>query len=943
MGNLKNRINQTIRTYIEPNAKPIPDYDYNLVYPNTTFDAVHKEMDETSTTLTDELKRIDDDITKKQDIIKAKDAGQLVTWGTKDGVFDSTLIVKEINEDPTLRTHTNVPSERAVGKQLDLKADKVTLNEHLNDINAHLSEDDRAALNDAASAEALSNHTSDLIVHITANERTTWNGKADKTYIDEHVASTNNPHQVTAHQTGTYTRSEIDDLFATIRKTFFTRRNIKYDATAGTAQLVDYDEINWNPNYILQYSTDLPTPSDDNLTYFALKPVTDYSTNESNDCMIYVKLPGREWQEAGVQAMSAGDMVILYPNADMYTWVSGRFVRLYNTSSSTTGSGNEMWRPVYKDGILSWVRSDETNAPDPVSIKGEDGKSPVKGVDYFDGAPGLGLPAGGTTSDIMVKTSDADYDTEWMSFNDFVNRYFENGGILEGYISDWDNITNKPTIYNEKGASEKDLVSQKFVSDSIDSIAKQITDILNEIGDTSGLGGLAEKLQGHLNDFNNPHRVSAASIGAVTTTNFNQHTGDHNNPHGVTAAQLGLGNVDNTADIDKPISNDVKKRFDEVDNQIAELNKIISADGLVSNVIWDPSTLQITFIFRDGSELPVKIPLVETFQSMTWDGENKQLVMTLPNGTEKRVTINQLITTYTGSIGKNIKIDIVDGAIKATLIDRSITGDQLELDIQLHGNPTTSTPGVNDNSTRIANTEYVKSQVVDDLTSEDNNRPLSANMGRELNTEKASIDDVVTMINNSPLANITNNLQSTATDSALSANMGRELDRTKAPTVHTSSSGSTFGRATANLFGHARASSVDPLMDGEPDVGTDDGYYARADHRHPTDTSRASAADLKALADRVTAIEDDSTTAAAVQSLTEKVAANEKAIQNLKDADVSFTKADDALKDTDAKLQEKCSSLEKENTSLKQQLEDLKNSIPEIVKAEIKKYVNIES
>ena len=38
------------------------------------------------------------------------------------------------------------------------------------------------------------------------------------------------------------------------------------------------------------------------------------------------------------------------------------------------------------------------------------------------------------------------------------------------------------------------------------------------------------------------------------TTSMNNHIGNTNNPHSVTANQLGLGNVDNTADIDKPMS-----------------------------------------------------------------------------------------------------------------------------------------------------------------------------------------------------------------------------------------------------------------------------------------------------------------------------------------------------------------------------------------------------
>ena len=39
------------------------------------------------------------------------------------------------------------------------------------------------------------------------------------------------------------------------------------------------------------------------------------------------------------------------------------------------------------------------------------------------------------------------------------------------------------------------------------------------------------------------------------------------------------------------------------------------------------------------------------------------------------------------------------------------------------------------------------------------------------------------------------------------------------------------------------ASSTVPKMDGDADVGTETSF-ARGDHRHPTDTTRASAADL---------------------------------------------------------------------------------------------------
>lgn len=54
------------------------------------------------------------------------------------------------------------------------------------------------------------------------------------------------------------------------------------------------------------------------------------------------------------------------------------------------------------------------------------------------------------------------------------------------------------------------------------------------------------------------------------------------------------------------------------------------------------------------------------------------------------------------------------------------------------------------------------------------------------------------------------------------------------------------------------ASDTLPLMDGAANAGTSN-RYSRGDHRHPTDTSRASVTSLEALAGRVTVLEDNGT------------------------------------------------------------------------------------
>ena len=50
----------------------------------------------------------------------------------------------------------------------------------------------------------------------------------------------------------------------------------------------------------------------------------------------------------------------------------------------------------------------------------------------------------------------------------------------------------------------------------------------------------------------------------VTQTIFNGHTSNYTNPHNVTKAQIGLGNVDNTSDLDKPISNATQQALNNI-------------------------------------------------------------------------------------------------------------------------------------------------------------------------------------------------------------------------------------------------------------------------------------------------------------------------------------------------------------------------------------------
>lgn len=845
MGQLISKRIVQSRAYYDPDQQPIPSFDYDYTYPTTVYEAVKRSMDDTSTNLSEEIDSIYRLINGKQDIVDPGVPGQLMTWTGVRGSIGSVEIVKSINPEPTVRSHQKVPSERAVGDALDKKVSLSEFNEHSNDNSRHITDIERNRWDSMAPLNTLQAHMGNTSVHITEQERGSWNGKANQSEFEDHIYNTSNPHNVTVHQAGGYTRREIDEMIQNLQETFFNYMNISWDDRIAHAELIEYHPGNWNPNYILEFGDTLPEVPDTTLTYFALKPATDYTLNETQDCIIFIKRPGLNWQEVGFQNMSVGDMVIRFPDTAMYVWVQGRFLKLFTGNSdddlpSGDGTSDLLWRPaITAEGILTWVRSKETEAPEPMIIKGADGYSPIKGVDYFDGVDGAGVPIGGKSGEILVKLTDDNYDTTWKSMLDALSDLIISGGSLPDGIISWNKISGRPEWYNELGDNEDGFVTQRVITRQFEIVNNNITEILSKIDGPGGVEGIRQDLYDHVNDFTNPHRVTAAQIGAVTTGIFTDHVQNFDNPHNVTAAQIGLGNVNNTADLDKPMSNAVKEALDDLLEKLGGVSDDVDRFNYIASVTWDNTSAKLTFQYKDGSTIDVVIPIADVFNSIYFDDAEKELVIILPDGSENRINIASLIKVYTGSSSNNIQVVVEGDTIRASILPGTVGSLEIAQSVHLRMSPTTTTQPISDKSTRIATTEFVRKQVIDNLISYETDRALSANMGRILNERKADIEDVISIVNDLEGIDVIDNLESTNPLAALSANMGRYLDLTKAPRVHTSPSGTTFGRATINLFGHARAANVDPLMDGTVFRGTDDGDYARADHRHPTDTTRA--------------------------------------------------------------------------------------------------------
>ena len=106
---------------------------------------------------------------------------------------------------------------------------------------------------------------------------------------------------------------------------------------------------------------------------------------------------------------------------------------------------------------------------------------------------------------------------------------------------------------------------------------------------------------------------------------------------------------------------------------------------------------------------------------------------------------------------------------------------------------------------------------------------ISWEQQRKLNTVEEGANK--TIIDSTPTQNSNNAVTSGSVYQKLSE---------KAPNNHRSKN-STYGVSDYEYYGHSKSGiTVPPMNTTNGSVGTDNGLYARADHTHPTDTSRAS-------------------------------------------------------------------------------------------------------
>lgn len=241
---------------------------------------------------------------------------------------------------------------------------------------------------------------------------------------------------------------------------------------------------------------------------------------------------------------------------------------------------------------------------------------------------GQGLMPGGKKGQVYTKKSDADFDADWED-NLAIGVEGIKGSAESGYSQGFYEITpGKIGLGKVDNTSDKD----KPISDAQVAVNAQVESAISDINTKSER--IASSLNSHTSNTSNPHDVTKEQIGLGSVDNTSDedkpiskaqavvnstieeevrsvistvtsHISDKQNPHEVTKAQIGLSNVNNTADIDKPISTAqaaaIQALQTNVNTQVNDIKAVIPSQASADNKLIDTAALnsRIKGAFKD--------------------------------------------------------------------------------------------------------------------------------------------------------------------------------------------------------------------------------------------------------------------------------------------------------------------------------------------------------
>ena len=421
--------------------------------------------------------------------------------------------------------------------------------------------------------------------------------------IDEHISDKNNPHEVTKEQVG----------LGNVTNDAQVKRS-EMGALNGVATLDDNGKIpdSQLPGKVVQvFGIDHFVDSKDQIPTSRLVVGTTYYVKE--DKKIYTAI-----SDTTVDEGKTPEKGTIYSNRDtnyIYRWDGTDLVEIgnpihlgetegtayegnkgkattdklnehvantenpHNVTKAQVGLGDvdntsDIDKPISTatqealDKITSDVESHTTNKSNPHGVT----KAQV-GLGNVDNTADLDKPVSNATKELINSTKD--------SLTQTITLHTENKNNPHRVTKEQVGLAN---VDNTADLNKPVSIAQQAAIDKVKS------EILPEVDKVNS------SLTAHVSSENNPHKVTKAQIGlgnvddtsdenkpvslaqeariskveSDLTAKITIHTSDKNNPHEVTKAQIGLGDVDNTRDIDKPISTATQRALDELDSRLSE-------------------------------------------------------------------------------------------------------------------------------------------------------------------------------------------------------------------------------------------------------------------------------------------------------------------------------------------------------------------------------------
>ena len=243
----------------------------------------------------------------------------------------------------------------------------------------------------------------------------------------------------------------------------------------------------------------------------------------------------------------------------------------------------------------------------------------------------------------------------------------------------WSDIIGRPNMYINLGNNEDGFVTQKTVTDAIKYLQTQIDNNGDQL--STDISSIKQNIAEH-NIAINPHNITLGMLGGVSNESFIAHM-DASNPHHITKLDIGLSNVDNTADLDKPISRATKEAIDEIYTIISNTTDDVNNMKFITLLEYDRITGELSWKYNNGDKLHLILPCPHLIDDISYDLSTKDLVITDTVGTENRISLADLFIRYIGSIGTNITVSINGSQdsgnqiIEAIINPHSITDNEL--------------------------------------------------------------------------------------------------------------------------------------------------------------------------------------------------------------------------------------------------------------------------